>query len=119
MPPAGDHRLLHSRKPGFKEVNEEEKRQMVGNVFTKVMFVILIQICWMLVKKNEPNKEIRYSRKEGDSFVLNSALLKLQSSCNFIPVLGELVAKDRDSYQYLVESVRRFPPKKLYVIESG
>nr|KAJ0214273.1 hypothetical protein LSAT_V11C400219720 [Lactuca sativa] len=66
-PPAGDHRLpqLHRHTPvayqysildvfflaGFKEVNEEEKRQMVGNVFTKVMFVILIQICWMLVKK--------------------------------------------------------------------
>ena len=26
-----------------------------------------------------------------------------------IPKLGELVARDRDSYQYLVESIRRFP----------
>lgn len=31
-------------------------------------------------------------------------------SFNVIPRLGELVAKDRDSYQYLVESIRRFPP---------
>jgi demethylmenaquinone methyltransferase/2-methoxy-6-polyprenyl-1,4-benzoquinol methylase len=30
-------------------------------------------------------------------------------SFNVIPRLGELVAKDRDSYQYLVESIRRFP----------
>ncbi len=27
-----------------------------------------------------------------------------------IPRVGELVAKDRGSYQYLVESIRRFPP---------
>lgn len=28
-----------------------------------------------------------------------------------IPAVGELVAGDRDSYQYLVESIRRFPPQ--------
>ena len=26
-----------------------------------------------------------------------------------IPMMGEIVARDRDSYQYLVESIRRFP----------
>lgn len=31
-------------------------------------------------------------------------------SFNLIPKLGELVAKDRASYQYLVESIRKFPP---------
>ncbi|MDO1558882.1 bifunctional demethylmenaquinone methyltransferase/2-methoxy-6-polyprenyl-1,4-benzoquinol methylase UbiE [Brevundimonas sp. 2R-24] len=30
-------------------------------------------------------------------------------SFKVIPTIGELVAKDRDSYQYLVESIRRFP----------
>ncbi|MDO5529855.1 MAG: class I SAM-dependent methyltransferase, partial [Paracoccus sp. (in: a-proteobacteria)] len=30
-------------------------------------------------------------------------------SFNVIPAMGELVADDRDSYQYLVESIRRFP----------
>lgn len=30
-------------------------------------------------------------------------------SFNAIPALGEAIAKDRDSYQYLVESIRRFP----------
>jgi len=35
-------------------------------------------------------------------------------SFNVIPKMGEIVAKDRDSYQYLVESIRKFPaPKKL------
>lgn len=30
-------------------------------------------------------------------------------SFRIIPKLGEIVAKDRDSYQYLVESIRKFP----------
>jgi demethylmenaquinone methyltransferase/2-methoxy-6-polyprenyl-1,4-benzoquinol methylase len=33
-------------------------------------------------------------------------------SFKVIPAIGELVAKDRDSYQYLVESIRRFPDQK-------
>jgi demethylmenaquinone methyltransferase/2-methoxy-6-polyprenyl-1,4-benzoquinol methylase len=32
-----------------------------------------------------------------------------QFSFQVIPLLGELVAKDKVSYQYLVESIRRFP----------
>lgn len=33
-------------------------------------------------------------------------------SYNIIPRLGEKVANDRDSYQYLVESIRKFPTQK-------
>ncbi len=33
-------------------------------------------------------------------------------SYRLIPKMGELVAKDRDSYQYLVESIRKFPSQK-------
>ncbi len=35
-------------------------------------------------------------------------------SFNVIPKLGEVVAKDRDSYQYLVESIRRFPTQDAF-----
>jgi demethylmenaquinone methyltransferase/2-methoxy-6-polyprenyl-1,4-benzoquinol methylase len=28
-----------------------------------------------------------------------------------LPRLGQAVAQDRDAYQYLVESIRRFPPQ--------
>lgn len=35
-----------------------------------------------------------------------------QFSFKIIPRIGQLVAKDRESYQYLVESIRRFPPQK-------
>ena len=31
-------------------------------------------------------------------------------SFQLIPVYGELIAQDRSSYQYLVESIRQFPP---------
>ncbi len=39
------------------------------------------------------------------------ALKTLYDSYSFkiIPLIGEFVAKDRDSYQYLVESIRQFP----------
>jgi demethylmenaquinone methyltransferase/2-methoxy-6-polyprenyl-1,4-benzoquinol methylase len=35
-------------------------------------------------------------------------------SFNAIPRIGEWVANDRDSYQYLVESIRRFPDQKTF-----
>jgi len=30
---------------------------------------------------------------------------------NVLPVLGELVAQDRDAYRYLAESILKFPPQ--------
>lgn len=35
-------------------------------------------------------------------------------SYNVIPAMGDLVAKDRDSYQYLVESIRKFPDQERF-----
>ncbi len=35
-------------------------------------------------------------------------------SFNVIPALGQMVANDRDSYQYLVESIRRFPDQEAF-----
>lgn len=34
-----------------------------------------------------------------------------QYSFTMIPLLGTILAGDRDSYQYLVESIRKFPPQ--------
>ncbi|KAF7814398.1 2-methoxy-6-polyprenyl-1,4-benzoquinol methylase, mitochondrial [Senna tora] len=34
-------------------------------------------------------------------------------SFSVVPAMGEMVAGDRESYQYLVESIRRFPPQAL------
>jgi len=35
-------------------------------------------------------------------------------SFNVIPRLGQAIANDRDSYQYLVESIRKFPPQEVF-----
>eukprot|EP00117_Sycon_ciliatum_P033018 scpid28581/ scgid25496/ 2-methoxy-6-polyprenyl-1,4-benzoquinol methylase, mitochondrial; Ubiquinone biosynthesis methyltransferase COQ5 len=35
-------------------------------------------------------------------------------SFKVIPILGEIFARDRDSYQYLVESIRRFPSREQF-----
>jgi demethylmenaquinone methyltransferase/2-methoxy-6-polyprenyl-1,4-benzoquinol methylase len=35
-------------------------------------------------------------------------------SFNVIPRMGQAIAGDRDSYQYLVESIRRFPGQDLF-----
>ena len=35
-------------------------------------------------------------------------------SFNIIPPLGQMIANDRDSYQYLVESIRKFPKQEQF-----
>ncbi len=35
-------------------------------------------------------------------------------SFNVIPAMGEMITGDRDSYQYLVESIRRFPDQQRF-----
>lgn len=43
-------------------------------------------------------------------------------SFNVIPKLGEMIANDRDSYQYLVESIRQHPPQeelKQMMLDAG
>ena len=47
-----------------------------------------------------------------------------QYSFSMIPLLGQILASDRDSYQYLIESIEKFPPQpefaQMYVqIESS
>ena len=32
-----------------------------------------------------------------------------------IPAMGQIIANDRDSYQYLVESIRRFPDQETFL----
>ena len=48
------------------------------------------------------------------SHVENPIMAKIydQFSFNIIPKIGAVVAKDQDSYQYLVESIRKFPKQE-------
>ncbi len=45
-------------------------------------------------------------------------LAKLYDSYSFnvLPLIGQLVANDRHSYQYLAESIRRFPPQENFAV---
>ncbi|MGI9370586.1 MAG: ubiquinone/menaquinone biosynthesis methyltransferase, partial [Ruegeria sp.] len=47
----------------------------------------------------------------------NDGLQKLYDlySFNVIPRMGQLIASDRDSYQYLVESIRNFPDQDNFL----
>lgn len=40
-------------------------------------------------------------------------------SSALIPRMGQLIAKDRESYQYLIESIRKFPPQQELVRRMG
>ena len=56
-------------------------------------------------------------------FLLNLVLLIFLCrydyySFSIIPAVGEVVAGDRDSYQYLVESIRRFPSQVIILLYS-
>lgn len=58
------------------------------------------------------------------SHIKNEHLKKIYDEYSFrlIPKIGEIVAQDRDSYQYLVESIRQFPrPEALAarIIDAG
>ena len=58
------------------------------------------------------------------SSVHNSLLNAVYKRWSFgaIPLIGQLVAADRDSYQYLVESIERFPHQEVFrdmIAEAG
>lgn len=48
-----------------------------------------------------------------DKYPIFNAIYK-QWSFSAIPLIGQLVAGDRDSYQYLVESIERFPSQEVF-----
>ena len=58
---------------------------------------------------------------KADKYPLFNTIYKEWSFCA-IPLIGQLVAGDRDSYQYLVESIERFPSQEEFrdmIIDAG
>ncbi|HEY3813202.1 MAG TPA: class I SAM-dependent methyltransferase [Caulobacteraceae bacterium] len=73
-------------------------------------------------------KEARRVLKPGGRFLclefsrpVSDALRRAYDAYSFkvIPEIGKRVAGDRDSYQYLVESIRRFPDQKRFAAMMG
>jgi len=48
--------------------------------------------------------------------VVQAGLSQIYDTYSFsiLPKLGEVIARDRDSYQYLAESIRRFPDQETF-----
>ncbi|MDA8585796.1 bifunctional demethylmenaquinone methyltransferase/2-methoxy-6-polyprenyl-1,4-benzoquinol methylase UbiE [Rhodobacteraceae bacterium] len=76
------------------------------------------------------NEAFRVLRPGGRLMVLefsqlpNAAMQKAYDlySYNIIPRMGQAIANDRDSYQYLVESIRKFPDQDTFaamITEAG
>jgi demethylmenaquinone methyltransferase/2-methoxy-6-polyprenyl-1,4-benzoquinol methylase len=68
-------------------------------------------------------KEARRVLKPGGHFmclefskVVQPGLAQIYDTYSFsiLPKLGELIASDRDSYQYLAESIRKFPDQNTF-----
>ncbi|KAK2594685.1 2-hexaprenyl-6-methoxy-1,4-benzoquinone methyltransferase [Conoideocrella luteorostrata] len=56
-----------------------------------------------------------------DKYPMLNAIYK-RWSFSAIPLIGQLVAADRDSYQYLVESIERFPSQEAFrdmIVDAG
>ncbi|XP_028551396.1 2-methoxy-6-polyprenyl-1,4-benzoquinol methylase, mitochondrial [Dendrobium catenatum] len=143
--------LLHSHATsfGFKEVSEEEKSKLVGNVFNSVAsnYDLMNDLMsgglhrlWKdrLVSKLHPFPGMKHLDVAGGTGLHFTTFRVLKRGGRFlclelshveqplfkqiydyysfkvIPAIGELVAGDKESYQYLVESIRRFPNQDTF-----
>ncbi|KAJ7758489.1 ubiquinone menaquinone biosynthesis methyltransferase UbiE [Mycena maculata] len=103
----------------FHEANAQElpPSQFADNTYDLYTIAFGIRNCTSIP---DVLKEAHRVLKPGGTFAclefsrVNNPLLSLaydQYSFTMIPLLGTILAGDRASYQYLVESIRKFPPQ--------
>ncbi|KAL1692830.1 UbiE/COQ5 methyltransferase [Schizophyllum commune] len=101
----------------FHEANAQEMSQFPDNTYDLYTIAFGIRNCTSIP---DVLKEAHRILKPGGVFAclefsrVNNPILSTlydQYSFTMIPLLGTLLSGDRDAYQYLVESIRRFPPQ--------
>ena len=99
----------------FKVVNAEDLSQFESD--SHDLYTIAFGIRNVTDRQKALSEAYRILRKGGRFTCLEFSEVVIpgfkqiydQYSFNMIPVLGQLLANDKDSYQYLVESIRKFP----------
>jgi len=104
----------------FTESNAQEMRDFEDNTYDLYTIAFGIRNCTSIPAVLSEAYRIL---KPGGTFaclefskVNNPIMASLydQYSFSMIPLLGTILAGDRDSYQYLVESIRKFPPQPVF-----
>ena len=122
--------LVEGRKRAEAEALAESLDWVVGDAMalpfednTFDVYTISFGIRNVTRPQDALNEAFRVLRPGGRLMVLefsqipNDLMQKVYDlySFNIIPRLGQVIANDRDSYQYLVESIRRFPDQETFL----
>jgi len=122
--------LVEGRKRAEAEQREDSLDWLVGDAMALPfddnsfdVYTISFGIRNVTRPQEALNEAFRVLRPGGRLMVLefsqlpNPAMQRMYDlySFNVIPRMGQLIAGDRDSYQYLVESIRRFPDQETFL----
>ena len=122
--------LIEGRKRAEAEALQDSLDWVVGDAMalpfddnTFDVYTISFGIRNVTRPQDALNEAFRVLRPGGRLMVLefsqlpSPALQKAYDlySFNVIPRMGQAIANDRDSYQYLVESIRRFPEQETFL----
>lgn len=122
--------LIEGRKRAEAEAMESSLDWVVGDAMnlpfddnTFDVYTISFGIRNVTRPQEALNEAFRVLRPGGRLMVLefsqipNDLMQKVYDlySFNIIPRMGQAIANDRDSYQYLVESIRKFPDQETFL----
>ncbi|MEO0939569.1 MAG: bifunctional demethylmenaquinone methyltransferase/2-methoxy-6-polyprenyl-1,4-benzoquinol methylase UbiE [Pseudomonadota bacterium] len=122
--------LVEGRKRGEAETMQDQLDWIVGDAMalpfadnTFDVYTISFGIRNVTRPQDALNEAYRVLKPGGRLMVLEFSQLPVDGlqklydlySFNVIPRMGQAIAGDRDSYQYLVESIRKFPDQETFL----